>query len=369
MTAAEDAAAGKRFSAAAFAQGTAAVLALYAALFLWLALSAGKTAEQRLKHLASQTVLVEWKTEKAAPAPKTHNPAHPAHEEPSPPPSATDTGYGDADFMQSALPVAPLEGLYEDTAQGRKPVIRHKDETTPFNAYRRAFDIHADDDPLVIIAIAGLGLSDVATESAVRTMPPEISFILSPYGGTLDLWTRESRARGHEIWLSLPTESTAYPQDDSGPHTMLVGVPEQENLAKLDWLLTRTDGYAGFVGNANSAFMDAPNDLRPVLGAIYARGLGFIDGSSPAGLIPETMAIGMKAAYAAADLWIDSPDPSQAAIDASLKKLEDIAREKGYAIGIIRPVPVSYQQILKWIPTLPGKHLRLAPLSAPASGS
>ena len=51
-------------------------------------------------------------------------------------------------------------------------------------------------------------------------------------------------------------------------------------------------------------------------------------------------------------------------IEKALARLEQRARERGSAVGIIHPLPVSYQEIGKWIAGLKDKGLALAPLSA-----
>ena len=346
------------FSAKAFLQGLAVVTVVYLLLALYLFLNAGNSLQKQESRLASQTSIVEWK---APPQTKNRNrePYGPPEPKEAPP-----IDYSAPQYLESGLVAAPIDGLYENTPDGHKPIIRQQDGLTPFKAYRRPFDIYAAKKPLVSIVVAGIGLSDIASESAVRTMPPAISFAVSPYAETIDFWTKESRARGHEVWLTLPVESQDYPTDDPGPHTMLVGAPERENMAKLQWLLTRVDGYIGFITNSEPVFMKAANDMRPVVGAIYNRGLGFVDGDTDPSLIPQTMAVGMKEPYSNVNVWVDMPDSSQEAIQESLDRLEKIAKSKGYAVGVIHPLPVSYQQVLKWIKTLPDKGLALAPLSA-----
>lgn len=354
-----------RFSLKAFGRGLAVAAILYALIALWLFLNTNSAAQTQLEKLASQTVIVEWKIpaeETVAEIQPADDPANPPSVLEEPPPLQQPQPVEPA-VLESGLAQAPVDGLYETTPFGQAPKIR-QDGLTPFNAYRRPFDLQAASQPLISIAITGLGLSDIATESAVRTMPPDVSFILSPYAAAADFWINESRARGHEVWLTLPMESKSYPLHDPGPHTLLIGAPERENQVKMDWLLTRGTGYVGFVTSYQPEFMQAVNDVRPVIGNIYKRGLGFVDGSASPGLTPQTMAAGMKAPYSTVDLWLDAADASPPAIEESLKRLEAIAHEKGSAVGIINALPVSYQQVLSWAESLPGKGLQLAPLSA-----
>lgn len=347
-----------KFSTKAFLKGLGAVGIIYALLALWLVFSGGTAENKQEERLASQTVIVEWKSDTIEVAVKGEMYGPPKQEDMVP------VEYSAPEYLESGLADAPVDGLYEMTKSGRKPIIRRQDGLTSFKAYKRPFDIYAANKPIISIAVAGMGLSDVATESAVRTMPPDVSFIMSPYAETIDFWVNESRSRGHEVWLTLPVENIDYPEDDPGPHTMLISAPERENQGKMEWLLTRTDGYVGFVTGYESSFINSANDMRPIVGNIYNSGLAFVDGSTDPSLIPQTMAVGMKAPYATIDIWIDMPNASQDSIAASLKELEKLAQNKGFAVGVIHPLPVSYQQVLKWIESLPRKGLVLAPLSA-----
>lgn len=342
-----------RFSLKAFAQGMFGVVLIYAAIGGWVELEAEKTREAQMGRLPSKTVLVEW-PEISAAAPVSAEDQHPG-EAPDIPADMTNP--------ETGLVEAPVVGLFEDTPLGKTPVIR-KDGLTAFKAYRRPFDRAASGNkPLVTIVVAGLGLSDQATESALREMPPEVTFAFSPYTASPDFWIKEARARGHETWLTMPMETSDYPQTDPGPHTMLIGAPERDNAAKLLWLLSRTSGYTGFITDRNASFMNSVHDMRPVVGAIYSRGLGFADNAEIASAVPATMAHGMSAPYTAIDVWIDEP-ATQENIRAALEQLEKKAKERGAATGLIRPLPVSYQEVRHWLDTLDEKGFALAPLSA-----
>ncbi len=342
----------QNFSIRAFLQGLAAAGLIWLAIVLWVSLNAGKALQAQQDRLASQTVIIDRADDM------------PSQEVVTRPATAPVETYSIDEKLESGLTRAPVEGLSEASLFGRKPMIRRADGMTVFEAYRRPFDLQASDKPVIAIAIKGLGLSDIATESTIRSMPPAISLIMSPYAPTIDFWTSEARARGHEVWLSLPVETHDYPADDPGPHTMLINAPERENQTKLEWLLSRPEGYIGFVTGHRPAFMESTNDMRPLIGNIYNRGLGFVDGALSPSPTPQTMAAGMNAPYATIDLWLDSGNATQQGLRQALQELEKIAREKGMATGIIHPLPVSYQEVLSWTRTLPDKGLVLAPLSA-----
>ncbi|MCB1556966.1 MAG: divergent polysaccharide deacetylase family protein [Alphaproteobacteria bacterium] len=359
------------FPQKAFFRGLAVVGALYLLIFVWLFLQGDNTRRTIEASLPSQTAVIKGGRPQLALAPYGQDhPGTEAHESPSPAIGAhRDSSHSDQTARTDHdLPAGDLAGLYEKTPEGLLPVIRAKDHMSVFEAFRTPFNpAMANGKPVISILIADLGLSAVATESALRTMPPEIGFILSPYADDLSLWASESRRRGHEIWLTLPMETTDYPRDDPGPFAALIGLPEQENIQRAARAMSRVQGYIGLASPADASFMNEPDDVRPLLGNVFRRGLGFLDTSrAPAAQVAH-IAEGMHAPYATIDVPLDA-QADKDSIRAALAVLEQTARDKGQATGLIRPLPVSYHEILAWIQTLPAKGFVLAPLSTQAAG-
>lgn len=378
-----------RFSSKAFAAGMVVVLVAYAGLFVWVTLTGPDVRARREAAMPSRTILIERalplmngrvsiKAEPFGPflpTTEVNTPEHPPVDAEPPvteaaavaPPEAV-TKSPDELLLENVkkypngMCIAPVEGLYEDTGQGRLPVLR-TDGLSAFKTYRKPFAVPANK-AVISIAVSDMGLSEKITESAIKSLPPEITLIISPYADGPDMWTNEARSAGHEVWLSLPMETESYPETDTGPHTLLVGAPERENQQKLEWVMGRVVGYAGLVAPYKPSFIQSQNDVRPVLGSIYKRGIGFIDGARAAGAIPETMALSMNAPYSSIDVWIDKPENTPEIIRASLQQLEIIAKESGYAAGVISPSVVSFRELQEWLTTLNDKNIVLAPLSA-----
>lgn len=265
--------------------------------------------------------------------------------------------------MESGLTQAPIEAVSESVPEGVLPKVDEKENLTPFEAYRRPFAYPVDDTPYITIAIENMGLSDAATEAALRKFPPEITLIMSPYAANPAFWMNVARERGHEVWMHLPLETKDYPRDDPGPHAMIIDAPERDNLRKLRWLMTRALGYVGFVTSDDHVFIKSLHDMRPVIGEIYNRGLGFIDAAAKPSAIPATMAAGQNAPYGTVQLYLKEDMPLQE-VSKALADIEKVATERGKATIIIYPNPASYQAVLKWLGTFDDKGLILAPLSA-----
>jgi polysaccharide deacetylase 2 family uncharacterized protein YibQ len=350
---------GNSVSAKAFIQGLffGLFLILLLAAWLWLRAPAFMSAQQA--RLANVTVPVETSgmmtLEQSAATPAS-SPATGLDKKPVPPAQPVPP----AAPVLVSLPPAPIDGLYESTPAGHLPQIDAKSGRTPFTAYSRPFTAaDANGKPTISLVITDLGVSQSAAQAALNSLPPSVTFALSPYAESPGVLASQARAKGHEIWMILPLQPPDYPRADPGPHTMLIGAPQQENLSKLNWLMTRADGYAGFLAPAPSPFLTAP-DAKAILDAMAARGLGFADGTNT--VSPKDT----KAPLIHADLSLDR-DSDPADITAKLTALEDTARKNGHATVLLPPLPLVFKAVKSWTDSLPQKGFVLAPLSAQAA--
>ncbi|WP_161988303.1 divergent polysaccharide deacetylase family protein [Elioraea sp. Yellowstone] len=232
----------------------------------------------------------------------------------------------------------------------------------PWRAHARPFD-QSDRRPRIAVMVVGLGISESATATAIERLPGEISLAFSPYGrdGLLERQVAAARAAGHEVLIGLPMEPANFPLNDPGPQALLTGLPPPENAARLAWVLSRAQGYVG-VTNAASAvlrgerFTASAEAMRPVLETLRARGLLYVEarpGERPPAMVPARTA----------DLVIDER-PARAEIEARLAELEAIARERGVALGVSGPSPLSLDRLAAWAPGAAARGFALAPVSA-----
>ena len=280
---------------------------------------------------------------------------------PAPPPKPTPPA---TPGKPEALPPAPDPALVEPTALGPLPMIG-PDGRKPWQTYARPFD-RADKRPRVAILLTGLGLSGAATEAAINDLPGAVTLGFNPYAPKLDEWIGYARAAGHEVFLSLAMEPVDYPRVDPGPHTLLISLDRQQNLERLQWVLSRVAGYVGVVTSAGSRFTTSQADLLPILDEVKARGLMFVDSHSTDNSVAGPLAKSIGLPRAVGDLSLDQPQASRDAIDQRLSQLEQAARQTGVAVGLGEVYPVTIERLAQWIPSLERKGIALAPVSATA---
>lgn len=255
-----------------------------------------------------------------------------------------------ADPEPPLLAPGPDDGMLPQIAQ---------DGSMPMQTYAAGFD-YSDRRPRIGLIVAGIGLDQAASKTAIEDLPRAVTLAVSPYAVHLKPLLQAARFAEHEYVLSLPMEPQAFPLNDPGPRALMTSLPKAENLKRLDWLLSRVQGYVGVtaaLGNGMNGerFAAVPEQMNPVLQQIARRGLLYVDarpGGRPLHYVWNRDV----------DLVVDRPT---SAIEARLAELERIAHDKGSALGlVVAPRPVMVQRIRTWADTLQSRGYVLAPVSA-----
>ncbi|MBK8543125.1 MAG: divergent polysaccharide deacetylase family protein [Caulobacteraceae bacterium] len=260
------------------------------------------------------------------------------------------------------LPRAPLAGLFENGPSGRPLPIIASNGRTPAQAYARPFTAQQGR-PKVAIIIGGLGFNAAATTQAIDELPAEITLSFVPYSQNLQSWIDRARARGHEVMLELPMEPFDPDADDTGPQTLLATAPAQQNITRLEQLLSLGTGYFGVTNYQGARFATSGQASAPVVQALRRRGLSFISSG-----IGQRTALSVEAQRAqlpntAADRIIDARREADA-IDDQLLNLEALALQNQSAIGAGFAYPVTMEQVGRWARDVESRGYQLAPASA-----
>jgi len=268
--------------------------------------------------------------------------------------------------LSRGLPPVPDPALIARGKYGPMPVIS-SDGRKASTVYARPFDA-SDKRPKIGIMIGGMGLSERGTLAAIEKLPGEVSLAFAPYPHKLQLWVKRARESGHEVMLQIPMEPFDFPNNDPGDHALLTTKRPLENIDELDWLLSRFTGYAGVTNYMGAKFTASETAMRPFLEAISARGLFYFDDGASNRSQAETLSKTQGIDFAKGARNIDSA-LNKSGIDLRLLELEEIAREKGFAIGVGSSYPVTIRQVADWAETLEAKGLVLAPISFLATHS
>ena len=198
--------------------------------------------------------------------------------------------------------------------------------------------------PAVAIVIDDAGPDAIGTRRAIG-LPKEVSISFLPYPDATPELAREALRAGHQILLHMPMEPNG--RTDPGPNALLTALSGAENLARLDWALSRVPGISGMNNHEGSRFTADRAALIPVIEHLVGRNLFFLDSRTA----PDTQVVPLARAFGVPsdgrDVFLDDVQTADA-INAELAQTERIAREQGTAIAIGHPHAVTMDVLAKW---------------------
>ncbi|MGI9126657.1 MAG: divergent polysaccharide deacetylase family protein [Roseomonas sp.] len=301
--------------------------------------------------------------EAAAPAARAEA-APPTAPEPAPPPAAPAPPAFDAPPISaevpSARPIPPPDATLQE--QGRfGPLPRvGADGRTSIRAYGGQFD-RQDTRPRIGIVVADIGISNTQTEDAIRRLPPAVTLAISPYAPRAAQVAERLRAKGVESLVGLPMEPAGYPLNDPGNRALLTGRSGPENMANLEWVLSRFPGYVGAIGVVGGMrgerFAAMEQSYQALQESLRNRGLLYVD-ARPGANAP------MRAWGRSVDVILDEP-ATRTEIEKRLGELEAIAKARGSALGLAHaPTPVVIDRLVAWAAGLERRGVVLTPVTA-----
>jgi polysaccharide deacetylase 2 family uncharacterized protein YibQ len=267
----------------------------------------------------------------------------------------------------AAVPPPVDPKFVEMTPHGPVPRIA-ADGVRPADAFARPVQPlpGKPDAPRVGLIVDGLGVSANATADAIAKLPGAVTLGFIPYGNDVAALAIRARAGGHEILLQVPMEPFNYPDNDPGPQTLLTTLTPPQNIDRLYTLMGRLQGYVGLTNTMGAKFTASEDALAPILRETAKRGLIYVDDGTNPRSIAGRIAGANNLPFVHADVVLDSV-PTPIEIDKALDRLEMMARERSFAVGVSSALPVSIEHIAAWAKAAEGRGLLLVPISAIAA--
>jgi polysaccharide deacetylase 2 family uncharacterized protein YibQ len=253
--------------------------------------------------------------------------------------------------------------LLESSRHGSIPKIAI-DGAKAYTVYAQPRPLPAGlkDMPRIAIVIGGLGISASGTAEAFDKMPGPVTFALSPYATNVEKLAERARGEDHEVLLQTPMEPFDYPDNDPGPQTLLTSVTAEQNVDRLQWLMSRFQGYVGIISYMGARFTATEHALSPILNETAKRGLIFVDGGGSSRSVASQIAGSQNLPFAKTDVVLDAV-PTGVEIDRALGRLEMAARESGSAVGFATAQPGTIARIAEWAAKIEKRGYVLVPIS------
>ncbi len=215
--------------------------------------------------------------------------------------------------------------------------------------------------PKIAIIIDDMGMNRKNGFELVGMDYP-LTFAFLPYAPKLSEMTEVAQQNGHELMIHMPMEAMSSDQSLGG--IALRGSMGAEDLkGQLYQAFASFEGYVGMNNHMGSRLTQDPAAMQVVMDALKDKDLYFVDsktiGSSVAGRVAWASGLRM----AERDVFLDHEDNIDFVRNA-LRKVENAAKQKGYAIAIGHPKSPTIQGLKEWLPTLEAKGFEVVKASA-----
>jgi len=189
-----------------------------------------------------------------------------------------------------------------------------------------------------------------------------LSFSVLPNGTFSKSIAQRVRQAGRELLLHLPMEPKGYPEVDPGIGALLTEMTDMELVAALRKNLDSLPQVKGVNNHMGSEFCENAKKLQLVMRELKNRGLFFVDSRTTSRTKAYRVAQEEEVPSAERNVFLDNIQSPQA-VRRQLKKLIQLAKLKGQAIGIAHPHEVTLKVLKEDIPKLSSKGVELVPVS------
>ncbi|MET0069397.1 MAG: divergent polysaccharide deacetylase family protein [Candidatus Thiodiazotropha sp.] len=211
----------------------------------------------------------------------------------------------------------------------------------------------------IALIIDDLGNQLMAGEQALA-LPGAITYAFLPQ--TPFAWQLASRAHelNKEVMLHQPMESDSGNRLGNGALTLDMSRERfthtlRRNLASIPYV-------AGVNNHMGSLLTRDPTAMRWLMGVLRVNGLYYIDSRTTDATVAERTANRNLVAASRRHVFLDNLPQAQA-IREQLRKLIELAREQGGAIGIAHPYPQTLALLRRELPKLERQGVELVPVS------
>ena len=214
--------------------------------------------------------------------------------------------------------------------------------------------------PKVAIIIDDLGY-DKKLAGKLSDLDPRLTFSILPYSPFRASIAKLSKNKGLEIMLHLPMEPVEYPAINPGPGTLLTSMTPDQLIRQLKSNLKAVPYIKGVNNHMGSKMTAESSQMYQIFSILKKRDLFFIDSRTTAQTLCKPSARLFQIPFAQRDVFLDHQQDPQF-IRKQIRGLIQIARYRGYAVGIGHPHVITYEVLREMLPNL-RKEVQLVPAS------
>lgn len=224
------------------------------------------------------------------------------------------------------------------------------------NLKKQQISLSIDNDdamPIIAIVIEAIGLYKT---NIMNNLPTEITVGIPSYL-LLDP-AFDSKMLKHNLAINIPLEFTNSNESTSNPMALHSEDNELTSSTKLDKIFSKSQNIKTVYTHDNDSFTASDKNSSLLLNYLKNRDMVFLSGITNQNANIYDIARQMDYFIIKNDLALDNI-LSYDAIKANLLKLENIAKNKGYATAIGSSYPLTLEALAEWTKNLSDKGIRL----------
>jgi polysaccharide deacetylase 2 family uncharacterized protein YibQ len=217
------------------------------------------------------------------------------------------------------------------------------------------------DAPRVAIIIDDMGYH-LANGRRAIDLPGPVSFSFLPGAPRARALAERAHAQGKDILLHLPLQAA---NDDAAPGLSEIHIDMSRE--RVGYTFTEAMESVPYVigvnGHRGSLLTRHPGHMQWLMEEIGAReSLFFIDSYTHHESVALQIAVENGVAALRRDVFLD-PDPSPEAVEREFERLKTLARQRGHALAIGHPYPVTLELLERELPRLAEEGFELVRVS------
>jgi len=216
------------------------------------------------------------------------------------------------------------------------------------------------DAPKISIIIDDLGNTPAASMRVAHLPGPVVCSVLPrlPFSVFAANMCRHAQK---EVMLHAPMQ--AITAEDLGPGALTLGMTKEAFIATLNADLRSVPYVHGLNNHMGSRLTASPEQMDWLMEAIRKQGIFFVDSRTSAKSVAERIAKLNNIPTTKRDVFLDDIQ-STSAIREQFNRLLMLAREKGSAVAIAHPYPVTLSFLERELPALSEQGYQLVPISS-----
>ena len=230
--------------------------------------------------------------------------------------------------------------------------------------YAKKPDQSKDSGRTIAIVVDDFGSTGGELLQGFLTLPREITFAIFPGMANSVKTMNQAGSQGRETLIHIPMEPIDYPMVNPGEHPILVQMEQAEVERIINRAFSELPNCLGINNHMGSLATTDPAAMGHVMEALKKRNKIFLDSrTSNVSVAYQTAQKARIGAYRN-DLFLDSPDISDATLDRKLEQIRKLAGPDRSVIAITHCH--SSEKLLylrKVITRLQGEGFKLIPLS------